>query len=361
MKLGARILKTGIAVALALFIAKLLKIPSPTFSGIAAVFAIQPSIYRTYQSIIEQIQGNVIGAIMAFIFVMTLGNDPFVIGITVIIVIAIHLHLKIEGTIGLSSVTVIAIMESTSADFISFGLDRFLAVMIGVFSSFFVNLLFIPPKYETKLYYKVVDNTNDIIKWLRISSRNAIEHSILKEEIEKLKEKLDRMENLFLFYKEERIYFKKKQYSKARKLVLFRQMMVTTHRSYDLLKKLHKLEINYSELPKPVQQMTKDIIDSLTTYHEQILHKYISKVGTIPSKPISTDLITEKEQIIEAYMEVIEHESQSKKQDWIHTLPLLTTIIEYYDEVEHLDLLIDSFQSYHTDDNIVEISDKEDF
>ena len=68
MKLGARIVKTGVAIVLALFIAELLGLPNPVFAGIAAIFAIQPSIYRSYLTIIEQIQGNVIGAVIAIIF-----------------------------------------------------------------------------------------------------------------------------------------------------------------------------------------------------------------------------------------------------------------------------------------------------
>ena len=47
MKLGARILKTGIAIVLALLIAQLIGLPSPVFAGIAAIFAVQPTIYRS--------------------------------------------------------------------------------------------------------------------------------------------------------------------------------------------------------------------------------------------------------------------------------------------------------------------------
>ena len=42
MQLGARVLKTGVAIVFALFLAQLLNMPSPVFAGIAAIFAIQP-------------------------------------------------------------------------------------------------------------------------------------------------------------------------------------------------------------------------------------------------------------------------------------------------------------------------------
>lgn len=48
MQVGARVLKTGVAIVIALFLAEFFKLPSPVFAGIAAIFAIQPSIYRSY-------------------------------------------------------------------------------------------------------------------------------------------------------------------------------------------------------------------------------------------------------------------------------------------------------------------------
>lgn len=188
MKLGARIIKTGIAITLALYLATLLNIPSPAFAGIAAIFAIQPTIYRSYLSVIEQVQANVIGAAFAILFGLIFGPHPFVIGLTVIIVIAINLRIKIENTIPVSVVTVIAILESPGEDFIEFALIRFGTVLLGVLSAFIVNLIFIPPKYETKLYYRIVDNTEEIIKWIRFNTRQVSEYTELKTDIERLKE-----------------------------------------------------------------------------------------------------------------------------------------------------------------------------
>ena len=88
MKLGARVLKTGVAIVFALFIAELLNVPAPVFAGIAAIFAIQPSIYRSYLTILEQIQGNLIGAAIAIIFLPM----PFLLLPTVWVKKAIQQH-----------------------------------------------------------------------------------------------------------------------------------------------------------------------------------------------------------------------------------------------------------------------------
>src|SRR5690606_27204841 len=120
------------------------------FAGIAAVFAIQPSIYRSYLTVIEQVQANVIGAFFAVLFGMYFGNNAFIIGLTVVLVIAINLRFKMEKTISVAIVTVIAIMESPSEQFIEFASLRFLAILLGILSAFLVNLIFLPPKYEKK-------------------------------------------------------------------------------------------------------------------------------------------------------------------------------------------------------------------
>jgi uncharacterized membrane protein YgaE (UPF0421/DUF939 family) len=237
MKIGARILKTGIAIALSLYIASLLELPSPAFAGIAAGFAIQPSIYRSFTTLIEQIQANFIGAFFALLFVLLFSNNPIIIGFTVMIVIGITIKLKLESTIPLAIVTVIAIMETPADQTIEFSLIRFGSIILGVLSAFLVNLVFLPPKYETKLYYKVADTTEEIIKWIRINTRNASGHIELKEEIERMKDNVSKLDQLFSFYKEEHNRFEKKSrlFAKSRKTVLFRQMLLTTNQALDTL------------------------------------------------------------------------------------------------------------------------------
>ena len=98
MKLGPRVIKTGIAVTLALYICSLLNLESAVFAGMAAIFTIQPSIYRTWKQVWNQVQTNLLGAIIALIGLHFLGNDPFSIGLVMIIVIVISLKLKMADS-----------------------------------------------------------------------------------------------------------------------------------------------------------------------------------------------------------------------------------------------------------------------
>jgi uncharacterized membrane protein YgaE (UPF0421/DUF939 family) len=357
MKVGARIFKTGIAITLGLYIALFFGLHSPIFAAIAAAFAIQPSIYKSYQSILEQIQANVIGAFFAIVFGLTFGTDPMVIGLTAIIVIAINLKLKIESTIPIALVTVIAIMETPGDYFFEFSLLRFASIMLGVFSAFIVNLVFLPPKYETKLYYKVLNNTEEIVKWIRISTRHASEHTALKENIEYLHECIIKMESFFFLYKDERTYTRKKKYAKARKLVLFRQMLKTTKRALYTLKKLHRHENEFNHLPESFKNMIVGELDHLSHYHDQILLKFAGKIRPHATAKVINHGNVGKEKLTEAFIDIYNKDHLSKE-IWIQVFPLISDIVEYSVQLEHLNKLVDSFQNYHKESNEVRIKEE---
>ncbi|MCC3359320.1 FUSC family protein [Bacillus sp. REN16] len=355
MKFGARMLKTGIAITLALMIAKLLELPSPVFAGIAAVFAIQPSIYRSYLTVIEQVQANVIGAFFAVLFGMYFGNNAFIIGLTVVLVIAINLRFKMEKTISVAIVTVIAIMESPSEQFIEFASLRFLAILLGILSAFLVNLIFLPPKYEKKLYDAIVEQSEEIFKWVRVSTRHASEYNTLKDDIDKIKENIIQIDQLFLLYKEERNYFKKVEYEKSRKLVLFRQMIVCTNRALDTLKRLHRHENELQELPIRFQQLFVKEIDDLLHSHEQILLKFVGKVKVQAPEELRLDFAFDRKKVIDTLFEHKRPTAEEDEETWYHLMTLVSAIFEYSEQLERLDTLVDSFQNFHSEVIVEEV------
>lgn len=352
MKLGARILKTGIAITLALFLATAFQLPSVAFAGISAIFAIQPTIYRSYISIIEQIQANIIGALLALGFGLLFGSHPVITGLTAIIVIAINLKLKAEKTVPVALVTVIAILETPGDDFTETAFIRFFTILLGILAAFIVNLVFLPPKYETKLYNRISENTEEIIKWIRISLRSTSEHAVLKEEIIKIKDNMIKVDQLYLHYKEERNYFKRESYAKSRKLVLYRQMTVTTNRALDTLKKLHRLENELNQLPENIHRMLISELDFLLHIHEESLLRFIGKIKTQPSTEILKEDKFHKQEFTEAFLAF---HSEHKPDYFYQLLPLIATIIDYSDQLDHFDTLISSFQSYHKEENEMKI------
>ncbi|WP_223589788.1 FUSC family protein [Neobacillus bataviensis] len=353
MKLGARIFKTGIAIVLSLYLAQLLHSPSPVFAAIAAIFAIQPTIYRSYLTIIEQIQGNIIGALMAVIFVLVLGNHYIVVGLAAIIVILLNLKLKLEKNIGLSLVTLISIMEIQSGSFIQFAGIRFSTIMIGVFSAFIVNLVFMPPKYENKLYLKIADTTEEIIRWIRLSTRHDFDHQLLKTDIEKLKDSYIKISQFYLMYKEERSYFKRITLEKSRKLVIYRQMTSAAKKALDTLKKLHRFENDLLHLPENFQQSIQGQLDCLIYQHEQLMLRFIGKIPTHPTYSEGNVCLNKKE-LFDLFLSHQKEYAEEDPPHMYHIMQIVASIIDYSEQVEHLDTLITSFHSYHENEVSIE-------
>lgn len=350
MKFGARILKTGIAITLSLYIAMLLHLEPPTFAAVAAVFAIQPSVHRSFQTILDQIQANVLGAIVAVLFTFLFGNDPFIIGLAVIIIIAISIQLKTEATIPLAVVTVILIMESTGDHFLEFSLSRLAVIMIGVLCSFIVNLFFLPPKHETKLFQKIAAHTEQITQWIRVAIRNDAEHLVLKEELVNLQKEMAETDQLYSLYKEERNYFKQNEFPKARKLVLFRQMISTTDKAFRILKTLELKEQVILELPEKMSHLLINQLDYLTRFHERMLLQYSGKVRHEPKDEFLMEL-SAGQAALTKILSLHEDKSRPNQDDTrLLFFQLTGLMISYKEELVHLNMLIDSFYTYHHDE-----------
>ncbi|WP_026690851.1 FUSC family protein [Alteribacter aurantiacus] len=359
MRLGARILKTGLAVVMALYIATWLGFDTPVYAALAAVFAVQPSVYRSFMTILDQLQANVISAVLAVVFVLSFGHDPFVVGVVVVLIIAINLKLGKESIIPLAVVTAIIIMEAPSEDFISFASSRFLLIMIGVASSFIVNLIFLPPKHENHLFHKITAANEQIIQWIRLMTRHEAEYNTLKQDLKKLKDTMIKMDNIFLLYKDERTYFKKNEYPRMRKVVLFRQMLYSTKKCLDILRSLSKHENSMQQMPDELQDLLRAQLDYLTNYHERIMLKYMGKVRPHTTEDLYEEVDIGKRQLTDAFFNL--HEDKNiERSEWIHFFPVVALVVEYSEELEHLDRLVDSFFKFHKDDNEVNVLERRD-
>lgn len=357
MKLGARIFKTGVAIVFSLFLADLLQLPNPVFAGIAAIFAIQPSIYRSYKTATEQIQGNLIGAVIAVIFSLVFGKDYVIVGFAAIITITIMLKLKLEKALTLALVTVIAIMEIQGDDFLVFALLRFATILVGVISAFIVNLVFLPPKFENKLFNAIHYTQDEIIRWLRIAVRQASDHKSTKQTIHQLKERLVRVDQLYSFFKEERGYTKKSVHTKGRKLVVYRELISTSYKSLDVLKKLHLHEHELTHLPEHFRMMIQERLDALLTYHEQLHLKFIGKLRPEHIEENDTEAFIQRQEVMDIFVKQINITQMEEEFSSYHLLHLISSMLKYEEQLEHVDKLITSYQNFHSEELTVQMEE----
>ncbi|PFH83487.1 aromatic acid exporter family protein [Bacillus sp. AFS088145] len=352
MRLGARVLKTGIAITLAIYSAMFFDLSTASIAGISAISALKSSVNQSYKTLIEQLQANLIGAILAIIAVITLGNNPVIIGFTCILVILITLKLKLENTIATTLVTVVVIMEvSTSTEhFAIFTFDRILAVTIGVLAASFVNIFLMPPNYEKKLSRGMISITEQTNKLMMMALHKTVSHNGLKDEIYSLKEIMRNVTKIYRLYKEDRIILvgrKKKEHEKARKIVLFRQMLVTADNAFDTLKALNRLEYEINASPKEFQDLVKNELTCLMQFHEHALMKLIGKVNFDQTAPLHKEENILKDKLTKAFLDHHDLNDEEKQKTWLHLFQVVSAILEYSENVQHLNTLVDSHQTYH--------------
>lgn len=363
LKLGARILKTGIAIILAVSVASLLPTSAgmTTVAGIAAVVAMQPSVYRTFKTIVDQFQGNIIGALLAVTMVSIFGNNILIMGATVILLIAILFKLNIAHVATLATVTALIIMGQHDGSFYMSAFYRFVLVMIGVLSSFIVNLTFLPPKFETKIYYNSLNITTDIFKWFNLVLNDATEFNYVKQDLEQLRQRVVKLEQLFEFYKEERSLTKKHARAQTRKKILFKELVLSTRDAYDVLRRMNRYQNDLLNLSESLFLQIKLEVDELSQFHEQILISITKKAKfenpefqSHVTNPLKKDLLT-------AYQEAFNTNTSSEQQEFnTNVIHVIAALEEYRYNLEHLNRLRSSYFKYHSNDPDIDII-KEDF
>ncbi|WP_058307917.1 FUSC family protein [Gracilibacillus massiliensis] len=344
MKLGARMLKTGVAITVALYVAQLIGLNSATYAGIAAAFAIQPNIYRSFQTMLEQIYANIFGVGIAAMVVFTLGNDPVVIGFTTVIVIGICMTLKMnENTVALAIIAVLAVMETSELMLLNLAGLRFAALTLGIVSAFLVNMLFLPPKYELRLFKSIDQLTSDILQWLRISTRHLSDDPALRTEIDRIQTELRHIDNTYLLFSEERIYRRKTRMPKMRKLIIFRQMIHTSRKSLETLEAFHQYDDKVEHIPKKFQNVLVDELDKIIYSHERLLLSAMGKIKKNPTKSIEEITDPDIPHLVETLIQVYEQDEKER----LALLPLASRLMEYHKEILHLQKILNSYQRFH--------------
>lgn len=361
MKLGARILKTGIAIILALYIASFLpdNVGLKSVAGISAVVAMQPNIYRSVKTISEQAMGNFIGALLAVAMVTVFGNNIVIMGVTVILLIAILFKINLAHVATLASVTALIIMGQHTGSFYVAASFRFILVMIGVLSASIVNLIFLPPKFETKIYHNSVNLSTDIFVWFKLVLNDASDYHQIKQDNDQLSNRLTKLEQIFDYYNEERPFLKHHIYQQNRKKILFKEVVGTTRKAYEVLNRMTRYQNDLHNLNYNLIFQIKLEIDELIEYHQQILRSLSKKARYNVEQDENNIINPQKKDLMDAFqLELIQNPYQEKF-SYSNIMQIIAAIEEYRYYLEHLDRLRLSFFTYHRSDSEIDIADED--
>ncbi|GMA98753.1 aromatic acid exporter family protein [Pelosinus sp. IPA-1] len=160
MKIGARVLKTGIAVAITMFCCKFLGLEPAFFGAVSAVINMQPSIFLTLRAARDQILVHLLGIAAGFFFGYFLGVNPFSAGLIVILLIPIYIKLRLHSGITMGIVAALFVLSSSTEEFMMHALARSGVIFVGLGSAMLVNVLLWPPRY-TKLLKEKLRQSNE--------------------------------------------------------------------------------------------------------------------------------------------------------------------------------------------------------
>ena len=361
MKLGARVIKTGIAVILALAIASLLPKEAglKAIAAVSAVVAMQPSVYRSIKTIADRANGNIIGAVLAVLMVTAFGNHFVIMGVTVILLIAILFRFNLAHVATLASVTALIIMGQHTGNFYVSAFFRFILVMIGVLSSSIVNLIFLPPKFESKLYYNALNISTDIFVWFKLVLNDTSEYHQIKEDRGLISKRVLKLEQIYEYYEEERPFTKKQLYAQNRKKILFKEIVLVTRQAYAVLKRMNRYQNDLHSLNNELLLQIKLDIDSLTAFHEQIFISLSKKAKYDVDFDDTTVDNPQKKDLMDAFQKELIQNPYQTEYSYANIMQIISAIEEYRYTLRHLDRLRISFFSYHQDDNKIELLEED--
>ncbi|WP_260983669.1 aromatic acid exporter family protein [Cytobacillus oceanisediminis] len=333
--LGPRVLKTGIAVALALYLTKWIGLEPPVFAAIAASFTIQPSIYRSWKQVLEQFQANLVGALIAVASIYLFGNNPVVIGLVTMIVIILSLKLKMESSISLTVITVLIMMSSQEFEGIITAANKFLIVLVGMGSAFLVNLIVYPPNFNKNFTGKMDSSFKTLSLLIRTAISNELTEKTFQTQWVQLRKDIAKLEELYKILDEEREKISKFKRLDVRELVVFKQMLACLHHG---LRLLDIVEDHFFQ-SRPQQEESRefdDHLEELIQYHELILLKYSGKI-----KEFNVDQIVEESG---NFLETIMEDKAMDRDDRLRLTIIGSAIYDYAFQLKRLDDLIDQYQ-----------------
>ena len=144
--IGWRIIKTGIAVALCIWITQLLKFKHPFYSAIAAVLAMQATIEGSLITGVHRMQGTIVGALTGCVFALIAVRSPWWTGLGLIVTMTVLKYLEWHKEMTIASIVFIAISVNLTGKPLDYAFNRIIDTALGITVAYLVNRWVVPPR-----------------------------------------------------------------------------------------------------------------------------------------------------------------------------------------------------------------------
>lgn len=190
--LGLRTIKTGVALALAIFVAQVLEIEYPFFVGMTAIISMDKTMTNSLKMGRNRVVGTFLGACIGVLLSYVDRGNPLLCGIGIMILILICNYLRLQGSITIGGIVMIAIMVHTDKTPLFYGFHRTFDTLIGALVSFFVNVVLFPYANNKRLENIILqlwEQTDKIVDALR--NGEIVDTTSLNQEMDMIRNEID--------------------------------------------------------------------------------------------------------------------------------------------------------------------------
>lgn len=176
--LGARIIKTGLAVFFSMALFTWFGSSYATFAAVAAILAIQPTVNQAREVFRQQLLGNLMAGGIAAALGYWLPVNPLTMALGAILVLGLLNRLKLSEAAGLAVVVVLFIMERPEHDFLLYTAARLGTIAGGMAIGYLVNRYIRPPNVTARTREEIRESAREVDRFLErlITSIPSPEH-----------------------------------------------------------------------------------------------------------------------------------------------------------------------------------------
>lgn len=183
-KIGFRLIKTGLAVMLAILIARLTGHLYETYCALAAATAIAPTANLSLRVIGAQLGVNVLAGLIGGGLILLLGPHAVVIGVGLVLALIACQWVGWGDMAGAMIIAVLFVMGPHPETMQTYVLVRWLSVMVGSVVGIAVNASILPPQYWTTTV-SAVHRAGELLDAFIVRTAGALDHpdSLAKAEV----------------------------------------------------------------------------------------------------------------------------------------------------------------------------------
>ncbi|WP_342399521.1 hypothetical protein NST20_12255 [Weizmannia sp. FSL W8-0676] len=128
--------------------------------------------------------------------------------------------------------------------------------------------------------------------------------------------------------------------------------------SYIILKRLQQYKADIAGLPETFRSMLQEQMEYLVNEHEKMLLMFLGKVKAHAQKCNTAD--KQRNELMDIFLQNLKDETFRTDLQSYHVMNLLALLVDYQEELEHLEKLITVSQTYHHEQSELNLDELED-